>query len=125
MSKFDDIIKSYCGGLLNEQDPAAMPAEDPAAAPAAPAAPVQPDATLPQGDTAPMTQEGRIQMLDMVRKALLVSPADLKDSEKMELGTAATHENVETKKQIIERIFSRLDATGTTDLNAEEPGEEF
>ena len=122
MSKFDDIIKSYCGGLLNEQDPAAMPAEDPAAAPAAP---VQPDATLPQGDTAPMTQEGRIQMLDMVRKALLVSPTDLKDSEKMELGTAATHENVETKKQIIERIFSRLDATGTTDLNAEEPGEEF
>ena len=92
---------------------------------AAPAAPVQPDATLPQGDTAPMTQEGRIQMLDMVRKALLVSPTDLKDSEKMELGTAATHENVETKKQIIERIFSRLDATGTTDLNAEEPGEEF
>ncbi|MBC8416849.1 hypothetical protein H8E06_00785 [bacterium] len=120
MSKFDDIISSYCGGLLNEQDPAALPAEEPAVA-----APIQPDATLPQADTAPMTHEGRIQMLDMVRKALLVSPADLKDSEKMELGTAATHENVETKKHIIERIFSRLDATGTTDLNAEEPGEEY
>ena len=119
MSKFDDIITDYCGGLLNEQDPAA-PVAEPAAAPVQ-----QPDATLPQGDTAPITPEGRIQMLDMVRKALLVSPTDLKDSEKMELGTAATHENVEAKKQIIERIFSRLDATGTTDLNAEEPGEEY
>ena len=120
MSKFDDIITSYCGGLLTEEDPAVgAPPVDPAAAPAE--APV--DATLPVPDqnSAPMTPEGRIQMLDMVRKAMLISPTELKEHEKMDLGMATTHENVENIKTLISKIFTRLEGSGTTDLSSEGP----
>ena len=116
MSKFDNIISSYGGGLLNEEEPAPMPAEDPAMA-GAPA----PDATVqqPGADEAPMTPEGRIQMLDMVRKALLISPTELKEHEKVTLSTLTTHENVEEKKTVIESIFTRLQTTGTDDLESD------
>lgn len=116
MNKFNDIIDSYVNGVLNEQDPGV----DPAAAPAQPPAQPPVDAvTTPAPEAAPMTTEGRIQMLDMVRKALLISPTELKEHEKVTLSTLTTHENVEEKKRIIESIFTRLQTTGTDDLESD------
>ena len=121
MSKFNDIIRSYGGGsLLTEEEP-------PMAPPGVEAPPVEApvDATTPAApDMAPLTPEGRIQMLDMVRKALLISPTELKEHEKVELSTLTTHENVEMKKNVIETIFTRLQSTGTSDLDGEPAADE-
>ena len=120
MNKFDKIISEY----ITEEDPGMAPAP-------APVAPVNPaaagDATQPQPVEEPqnLTPEGRIQMLDMIRKALLISPTDLKQDEKMELGMSITHGNVEEKKAIMDKVFNRIEATGTADLGHEEPREDF
>lgn len=104
-TKFLNMIEEQLD-VLNEQEPPPAPVdpamEDPAAAPVAPEAP---ESALPdEGEGEDDTTKVKVDMVEMVRKALIMAPKHIDDLDYAKLTKIVDTENLEEMQELVSRI---------------------
>lgn len=121
MKKFDTLVNEVYSNILLEAPPA--PGLDQtggnppaAAAPVAPAAPA-PAAPAPEPEAPePVSSEGLRNLVDLVQRALVISPDSLDAVDKAVFNDKVTIQNALEKQQKLSDIVDRLNpATATTE----------
>ena len=121
MKKFDTLVNEVYSNILLEAPPA--PGLDQtggnppaAAAPATPAAPA-PAAPAPEPEAPePVSSEGLRNLVDLVQRALVISPDSLDAVDKAVFNDKVTIQNALEKQQKLSDIVDRLNpATATTE----------
>ena len=109
MKKFDNLVNNVYSRILLEQDQQAIPQNggpvQPGAAQAAPAAPAPaapPPAPEPPAEPEKITPEGKLFLVDLIRKALAISPDSLSPEEK------SVFSDSEIQSDNVEEILNKL-----------------
>jgi hypothetical protein len=115
MKRFDKIVNNVYASILTEQQPP-VPAADPNAqqpglpqtgGPTAPV-PQAPPPVEPPKQSQPITPEGKIFLIDYIRKALAVDPGSLSADEKAVFNDAEI--NSENAESILDQLKQIIDS---------------
>ena len=104
MDKFLSMIEEKLR-VLNEEEPAMPPPEDPTAAPAPPPAEETPESELPdEGAGDDDTAKLKVDYVEMIRKALIMAPKHIDDVDYARLTKIVDTENLEEMQELVSRI---------------------